>query len=229
MLTVVVRHSVPGFSLDVSFDCGPGMTALVGPSGAGKTMLLNVIAGIVRPQASVVRLGADVLADTAARVWIPPHRRPIAYVFQEPRLFPHLTVRRNLAFGRWFRNPAAASRTHETDVIELLALGPLIDRYPSKLSGGEKQRVALGRALLTGPRLLLLDEPLASVDRGHRDEILPYLDRVRAEFAWPMIYVTHSPEEVAGRAARVIALVDGRVSDGFAQAIQPPPTTSSPW
>jgi molybdate transport system ATP-binding protein len=187
----------------------PGFTALVGPSGSGKTTVLNVIAGVTRPTRAVVTLDDTVLADTGRKVWLAPHRRHIGYVFQEPRLFPHLTVRQNLLYGRWFqrrRAPLAAE-----GVIDLLNLGGLLHRRPSGLSGGEQQRVALGRALLSAPRLLLLDEPLASIDQAHRLEILPYLDRIRTAHQIPTIYVTHTWAEVASRADHVLALGDGRV------------------
>jgi molybdate transport system ATP-binding protein len=158
----------------------------------------------------MIRLDRDVLVDTAGGTWRPPHRRRIGYVFQEPRLFPHLTVRQNLLYGRWFRQ-APAGGLAPAGVIDLLNLGPLLARHPSRLSGGERQRVALGRALLARPALLLLDEPLASVDQAHRAEILPYLDRIRAEHAVPAVYVTHTWAEIAGRADHVIELRDGQV------------------
>jgi molybdate transport system ATP-binding protein len=184
---------------------------LIGPSGAGKTTVLNVVAGVLRPDYSVVRLDQQVLADTPASIWQPAHRRQIGYVFQEPRLFPHMTVRQNLLYGRWFHRGDSGGLA-PGEVIDLLSLRPLLTRHPSRLSGGEKQRVALGRALLARARLLLLDEPLASVDQAHRAEILPYLDRVRAEHDIPAIYVTHVWAEVAGRADHVIELRDGEVA-----------------
>jgi molybdate transport system ATP-binding protein len=209
-LAVVVRHAFSRVHIDVQLALGAGLTALVGPSGAGKTTLLNVVAGILRPDYGVVRLDEDVLADTAAGIWVPSHRRRIGYVFQEPRLFPHLTVRQNLLYGRWFqRDHASGLDTNE--IIELLNLGPLLHRRPSRLSGGEKQRVALGRALLARPRLLLMDEPLGSVDLAHRDTILPYLDRLRRDLAVPTVYVTHTWTEVADRADHVVRLQEGKV------------------
>jgi molybdate transport system ATP-binding protein len=210
-LVVEVRQSFSRLKLDARLELGSGLTALVGPSGAGKTTLLNVIAGVVRPERAVVRLDRDVLADTDAGIWQAAHRRRIGYVFQEPRLFPHLTVRQNLLYGRWFRRGVSTDISPD-EVIHLMNLGPLLARRPSRLSGGEKQRVGLGRALLAAPRLLLLDEPLASVDREHRAEILPFLDRIRAEHALPAIYVTHSWSEVANRADHVVQLRDGQVS-----------------
>jgi len=209
-LRVDVAHAAGEFRLEVAVEMAAGLTALVGPSGAGKTTLLNVIAGVVRPDRGRVVFNGEVLGDTARGVWLPPHRRRIGYVFQDARLFPHLTVRQNLMYGRWFRRRLAGGSTPD-EVIDLLNLGPLLGRGPSRLSGGEKQRLALGRALLSAPQLLLLDEPLASVDAAHRSEILPYLDRVRAAQAIPAIYVTHAWPEVAPRADGILELRAGRV------------------
>jgi molybdate transport system ATP-binding protein len=210
-LRIDVRHDVGAFHLEVRVEIGRGLTALVGPSGAGKTTLLNVVAGLVRPARCLVRLDDAVLADTTTGAWQPPYRRGLGYVFQEARLFPHLTVRQNLHYARWAQARGAAARP-VAEVVALLNLGGLLARYPSRLSGGEQQRVALGRALLASPRLLLLDEPLASIDAPHRDAILPYLDRVRADHAIPAIYVTHAWTEISGRADQVIELADGRVA-----------------
>lgn len=207
-LIVEITHTAGLFHLDVRLQLGFGLTALVGPSGAGKTTVLNVVAGVLRPDRGVVRLDQEVLADSVARTWLPPHRRRIGYVFQETRLFPHLTIRQNLLYGRWFRRRLPGGIGPD-EVIELLNLGPLLPRRPSRLSGGEKQRVALGRALLARPKLLLLDEPLASIDQAHRAEILPYLDRIRAEHVVPAVYVTHTWAEVAARADHVVELRNG--------------------
>jgi molybdate transport system ATP-binding protein len=207
-LTVRIRHPLGRITLDADFHAEGGLTALLGPSGAGKTSLLNAIAGLLRPAEGVITVDADVLLDTKAGIAVPPPRRRIGYMFQEPRLFPHLNVRHNLMYGRRF----ATSRTiAESDVVELLGLGALLSRSPGQLSGGEKQRVALGRALLSGPRLLLLDEPLASVDARRKDEILPYLDRLRAELSLPTVYVTHNVDEVLSRADRVLHVDEGVV------------------
>jgi molybdate transport system ATP-binding protein len=210
-LHVTVTHRVGRIVLDVAFDSGGGLTAIVGPSGAGKTTLLNIIAGLLRPDRGVVRLDGDALIDTTNRTWQPPHRRRIGYVTQEPRLFPHLSVRQNVRYGHWFLTPSHRRLKFEP-VVELLDLEPLLARRPSRLSGGEQQRVALARALLTSPRLLLLDEPLSAVDVERRREILPYLDRVRTELMIPMIYVTHSIAEVEHRAERVLTLDEGRLA-----------------
>ena len=210
-LHVQVRHSIGRIVLDVTMDVGPGLTALVGPSGAGKTSVLNVIAGLIRPEIGVVRFDDDVLVDTARGVWRPAHTRRIGYVFQEPRLFPHLSVRHNLDYGQWFAR-ARPGHVQHADVVDLLDLGPLLARRPSRLSGGEKQRVAIGRALLSNPRLLLLDEPLASVDVAKREAVLPYLDRLRSELGLPTVHVTHNWSEVESRADDVVVLHEGRVT-----------------
>ena len=207
-LHVAVTHHVGRIVLDVAFDSGGGLTAIVGPSGAGKTTLLHIIAGLLRPDRGIVRLDNEPLVDTTTRTWQPPHRRRIGYVTQEPRLFPHLSVRQNVRYGYWFLKPVDRRLGFEP-VVELLDLEPLLGRRPSRLSGGEQQRVALARALLTSPRLLLLDEPLSAVDVERRREILPYLDRVRTELRIPMIYVTHAIAEVTDRAERIVAMNEG--------------------
>ena len=204
-LDIAVRHAVGRLKLDLDVRVGNGLTALVGPSGSGKTTLLNIIAGLVKPELAVIRIGETALADTSAGIWLRPHQRRIGYVFQEPRLLPHLTVRQNLMLGRWFQRHRTGGLAPD-EVTALLNLGDLHHRYPSRLSGGERQRVALGRALLAHPQLLLLDEPLAAVDQRHRAEILPYLDRLRREHSLPAIYVTHALNEVSGRADHVVEL-----------------------
>lgn len=204
-LTVEVRHAFDRMTLDVRLEIGDGLTALLGRSGAGKTSTLNVIAGLLRPDHGVVTLDDATLTDTSRGVFLAPHLRRIGYVFQDSRLFSHLTVKQNLGFGRWFSR-GGTNGVGVEEVIGLLALEPLLHRHPSRLSGGEKRRVALGRALLSGPRLLLLDEPLGSVDVRHRQDILPYLDRLIAELKLPMIYVTHERAEIEHRAARIIEI-----------------------
>lgn len=204
-LRAEIRHAFERISLDVTLDLGGGLTALLGPSGAGKTSVLNVLAGLLRPDFARVAIDDVVIADTARGLWMPPHQRRIGYVFQDSRLFSHLTVRQNLAFGRWFARDRREGIGLD-EVVGLLGLRPLLHRHPAKLSGGEQRRVALGRALLSHPRLLLLDEPLGSLDVARRQEILPYLDRLIAELRLPMIYVTHDWAEIQGRVQQVVLM-----------------------
>ncbi|MFE0756208.1 molybdenum ABC transporter ATP-binding protein [Inquilinus sp. NPDC058860] len=210
-LEVDIRHRQGDFALDIGFRSEGRLTALFGRSGAGKTSVVNVIAGLVRPQHGRVLVDGRPLVDTESRVFLPPHRRRIGYVFQEGRLFPHLTVRQNLLYGRWF-TPKAERGAEFGRVVELLGIGPLLDRRPALLSGGEKQRVAIGRALLASPRLLLMDEPLASLDEARKAEILPYVERLRDEARIPIVYVSHAIGEVARLAATLVVLADGRVT-----------------
>jgi len=210
-LEVDVAHRQGEFSLEARFSTQGRLTALFGPSGSGKTTLVNIIGGLIRPARGTVVVDGQVLADTRARVFVPTHRRRIGYVFQEGRLLPHLTVRQNLLFGRWF------SRGDEPGadlpgVVDLLGLARLLARRPGALSGGEKQRVAIGRALLAHPRLLLMDEPLASLDEARKQEILPYLERLRDEAKVPIVYVSHAIPEVARLATAVVVLEAGRVA-----------------
>ena len=207
-LTVRIHHRFERLTLDVDVALGGGLTALLGPSGSGKTSVLNVIAGLLRADQASVVCDGTVFADSARGLWVPPHARRIGYVFQDSRLFPHLTVRQNLKFGRWFSKVGDGEVSLE-EITALLDLDPLRDRLPAKLSGGEKRRVALGRALLSRPTLLLLDEPLGSLDVERRREILPYLDRLIADRRLPMIYVTHDHDEVESRAERVVIMQNG--------------------
>lgn len=232
-LSVRLQHGFGGFSLDLAFDAGAGVTALFGRSGSGKTTVVNAVAGLLRPTEGRVVADGVVLLDTAAAVFVPPHRRRVGYVFQDARLFPHLTVRQNLAYGRWFagRGAGAGSGAGVADVgrvVELLGLGPLLGRRPGTLSGGERQRVALGRAILTSPRLLLMDEPLAALDEQRKAEILPYLERLRDDLRLPILYVSHSVAEVARLASTVVLMEAGRVTaTGPAQALLSDPATAS--
>jgi molybdate transport system ATP-binding protein len=210
-LDVDIRHQFGAFTLEARFTTDGGLTALFGRSGAGKTSLVNIIAGLLRPDRGKVVIDGRVLVDTAHGVFIPKHRRRIGYVFQEPRLFPHLTVRQNLRYGRWF-TPAAERRENFEHVIELLGIGALLDRGPALLSGGERQRVAIGRALLASPRLLLMDEPLASLDEARKSEILPYIERLRDENRVPIVYVSHSVPEITRLATTMVLLSDGKVA-----------------
>lgn len=208
-LTIRLRHAFAGFSLDVDITTGPGVTALFGRSGSGKTTIINAVAGLLRPDHGTITLGPDTLLDTATGRFLPPHRRRMGYVFQDSRLFPHLTVRQNLAYARRFTRDQAPPFDQ---VTALLGLAPLLDRRPATLSGGERQRTAIGRALLAAPRLLLMDEPLASLDDTRKSEILPYLERLRDETQLPILYVSHALPEVA-RLADTLVLIDaGRVT-----------------
>jgi molybdate transport system ATP-binding protein len=200
----------PGFTLEAAFSAGPGICALFGPSGAGKSSLVDMIAGLVRPSQGRIMLGGHVLFDSQAGINLPPERRRIGYVFQDPRLFPHLSVRGNLRFGLR-RRPAAERYIKFDSVVALLGLEALLERRPATLSGGERQRVALGRALLASPELLLLDEPLAALDQARKAEILAYIERLRDAFKVPMIYVSHVIEEVARLADTLVLIEAGRV------------------
>lgn len=208
-LEVTLAHRQGDFDLEVQFQTPPGVTVFFGPSGSGKTTLVNAIAGLLRPQRGRVVADGWVLVDTGAKHFLPPHRRRLGYVFQEGRLFPHLSVRQNLAYGRWF-NPGQSPGEFDR-VVELLGIGHLLARRPGALSGGEKQRVAIGRALLAAPKLILADEPLAALDEARKEEILPYFERLRDEVAVPIVYVSHSSFEVARLATTVVALRHGRV------------------
>ena len=199
------------FSLEARFESEAGVTVLFGRSGSGKTTLLNAIAGLVRPDRGRIAVGGEIFFDSAARTWLPPEKRRIGYVFQEGRLLPHLSVRHNLLYGRWFTPPA--ERYVELDrVVHLLDLDKLLERRAHGLSGGEKQRVAIGRALLASPRLLLMDEPLASLDAARKGEILHYIERLRDEVGIPIVYVSHAIEEVTRLADTLVLISDGRVT-----------------
>ena len=210
-LSVAVRHAFPGFDLDIAFEAPPGVTVLFGRSGSGKTTTVNAVAGLLRPKAGRAVADGWVLFDTERGAWLAPHRRRLGYIFQEGRLFPHLTVRQNLLYGRWFAAKGDGPREDMGRIVEMLGIGHLLGRRPGALSSGEKQRVAIGRALLASPRLILADEPLASLDEARKAEILPYFERLRDEVSVPVLYVSHSAAEVARLATTVIALQDGRV------------------
>ena len=211
-LNVQFKHSFDDFELDVSFKSGPGITALFGASGAGKSTVVNALAGLFRPHFGKARLGADVFIDTEEKIFLPPERRHIGYVFQDSRLFPHLTVEKNLLFGEKYSNIAKGVELDSAEAIKLLNLGALLNRFPHSLSGGEKQRVAIGRALLSGPQLLLLDEPLASLDGARRREILPFLEWLRDSLQIPILYVSHNAEEVIRLADHVVIMDHGQAT-----------------
>jgi molybdate transport system ATP-binding protein len=198
------------FTLDAQFQAEDGITALFGQSGSGKTTIINLIAGLLKPEPGRIAFGNRVLVDTNKRIFVPKHKRRIGLVFQDAQLFPHMTVRQNLGFGRWFA-PKNERHIALEPVLDTLGIGHLLDRRPSGLSGGEKQRVSLARALLASPELLLMDEPLAGLDQDRKLEILPLIERMRDEFRVPIVYVTHSEEEVLRLASRVIVIRNGRV------------------
>ena len=227
-MLVDVEKRLGDFSIAARFETAGGVTALFGPSGAGKTTVVNMIAGLVRPGRGRIVLGDTVLFDSVQRVDVPAHRRRIGVVFQDGRLFPHLSVAKNLDYGRWMRGIAPDPVAHAR-IVALLDIGHLLERRPGKLSGGERQRVAVGRALLTRPRLLLLDEPLASLDAARKAEILPYLMRLRDEAAIPMIYVSHLASEVRRIATAVVRLEAGRVAAiGGLEQLDPVSADASP-
>lgn len=230
-LAIHLSHSFPGFTLDVTFQAPAGVTALYGRSGSGKTSVVNAVAGLLRPKAGHIALNGHVLFDSATGLCLPPHRRRIGYVFQDGRLFPHMNVRQNLLYGRRFA-PRHADDSAEPDfdrIIGLLGIAPLLERRPATLSGGEKARVAIGRAILSAPQLLLLDEPLAALDDARKAEILPYLERLRDDLGLPMLYVSHAMSEVARLATTVVLLEAGRVvaAGPTAQMLADPATAPS--
>ena len=212
-LDVDVDHARASFRLSARFTAAPGLTALFGRSGSGKTTLVDIVGGLIRPDRGKVSVDGKVLVDTEGGLFVPMHRRRIGYVFQDSRLFPHLSVRRNLLYGRWFtRGNGDGAAADLASVVKLLGIDHLLERRPVSLSGGEKQRVAIGRALLAHPRLLLMDEPLAALDEARRQEILPYIERLRDEAGVPILYVSHSVPEVARLATTIVILTDGKVT-----------------
>ena len=211
MLRVDIAKKLGEFALEASFTSEGRVTGLFGASGAGKTSLINIIAGLLKPDRGVVTLDGETLDDTAANVHVSPHCRRIGYVFQDARLFPHLDVRQNLDYGRRM-NGLAEDPAQRKRVVDLLDIGALLKRRPGQLSGGERQRVAFGRALLSKPRLLLLDEPLGALDEGRKLEILPYLVRLRDEAGIPMVYVSHDAAELRQLATQIVMLRGGRIT-----------------
>jgi molybdate transport system ATP-binding protein len=210
-LDVDVEHTRGSFHLAARFVAQPGVTALFGRSGSGKSTLIDIVAGLIRPQRGRIVIDGETLVDTERGVFVPRHRRRVGYVFQDSRLFPHLSVRQNLLYGRWFSRGDGGVAGDFGSIVELLGIAPLIERRPDSLSGGEKQRVAIGRALLAHPKMLLMDEPLASLDEQRRAEILPYIERLR-DIGVPILYVSHSLAEVARIATTVVMLNGGTVT-----------------
>ena len=199
------------FTLDVAFESDSPLTALFGPSGSGKTSVLNIIAGLLRPDDGRIVVAGNVLTDTKTRIFVPPHRRRVGLVFQDAQLFPHLTVEQNIKFGQWFTRGEKNALTQDV-IVDVLGIGKFLKRRPATLSGGEKHRVAFARALLSAPRILLMDEPLAGLDDARRMEIMTLIERVRDEFSVPIVFVTHNREEVRRLASRVVHIIDGRVT-----------------
>ena len=212
MIDVRLQLNYSGFALEVDLHLpGRGVTALYGHSGSGKTTCLRCIAGLERAADGFIQVNDDVWQDSRSGLFVPPHKRALGYVFQEASLFPHLSVRANLEFGLK-RIPAAERKVGWDAAMDLLGIGHLLARGTDTLSGGERQRVAIARALLTSPRLLLMDEPLAALDARRKQEILPYLERLHDELAIPILYVSHSPDEVARLADHLVLLDQGRVT-----------------
>jgi molybdate transport system ATP-binding protein len=212
MLSLHLVKQLGDFSIDVAFDSPQvGVTALFGRSGAGKTSVVNMLAGLLRPDCGHIAVNGRILFDAEQGLHVPPEKRRVGYIFQDGRLFPHLSVKANLTFGMR-RTPPAERRLTLEAVVDLLGIGHLLHRRPARLSGGEKQRVAIGRALLTSPALLLMDEPLASLDGRRKAEVLPFLARLCRELATPIIYVSHSLEEIRNLADRMVIMEAGRVA-----------------
>lgn len=226
-LSLSIAHRFGDFALEARFEAPAGVTALFGRSGSGKSTVIHAVAGLLRPDQGQITLSGRRLFDAGAGLMVPPHRRRIGCVFQDARLFPHLTVRQNLFYGRWFagRRRAGAAQPIDPDrVLALLGITGLLDRRPGTLSGGERQRVAIGRAILSEPEFLLMDEPLAALDEPRKAEILPYLERLRDDLGLPILYVSHSVAEVARLATTVVVMEAGRVlTTGPAAAVMADP------
>lgn len=211
-LDVQFTHRLGTFALDIAFNiAAPGVTALFGPSGSGKTATVNAIAGLLKPDHGHIQINGHTLLDTGTNTWVAPHQRRLGYVFQDARLFPHKKVRANILFGAR-RAQNKPSQADVDQMIGLLDLGALLERYPANLSGGERQRVAIARALLSDPQILLLDEPLASLDAPRKGEVLPYLERLGEASNLPIIYVSHSIDEVTRLADNIVVLNKGAVA-----------------
>jgi len=212
MLSVQLSKAYPDFSLDVQFEADPrGITALFGRSGSGKSTLVNLLSGLLPPDSGRVVLNGNTIFDASNGVDLPPEKRRIGYVFQESRLFPHMTVQNNLVYGMNL-TPAKERFVEFDHIVELLGIDHLLDRRPGSLSGGERQRVAIGRALLSSPRMLLMDEPLASLDATRKNEILPFIERLRDELELPIVYVSHDLNEVIRLADTMVLLSEGSVA-----------------
>ena len=206
MIELRLRHRLGEIEISGELDVASRLLALCGPSGSGKTSVLNMIAGLRRPDEGRIVIGGQILLDTSKGVDLPARARRLGYVFQEPRLFPHMSVRANLVYGAQ-RTPRDGAFVSFDDIVALLGIAPLLARRPDRLSGGEKQRVAIGRALLSQPRALLLDEPLSAIDDARRQEILALVETLRDAFAIPTIFVSHRVDEVT-RLAEDVAMIE---------------------
>jgi molybdate transport system ATP-binding protein len=228
MLSLDIELRRNAFDLVAQLELNGSVTGLFGPSGSGKSSLLGIIAGLVRPQRGRVVLDGETLYDSATSIFLPPHRRRIGLMFQDSQLFPHYSVKGNLLYGLKQTSPDQR-RFRFDDIVDLLGLGPLLNAHPRNISGGEKQRVALGRSLLASPRLLLLDEPLASLDQGLKAQILPFLQRIRDELQLPMIYVSHALSEILHLTDQLVLIKHGRIrAAGALQDILQNPQTDHP-
>lgn len=210
-LKVDLSHQFPDFTLRACFDAPPGLTAICGPSGAGKTTLINALAGTITPTTGHLEINHRVLFSSRDQVNVPTERRRVGYIYQDARLFPHLTVMQNLKVSRWFQKLPADPATL-SQIISLLGLEHLLERRPAKLSGGERQRVAIGRALLSKPEYILADEPLSSLDLARKLEIIPYFERIRDDMEIPIVYVSHHSEEVERLATTKLTLNGGQLT-----------------
>ena len=226
MIDVDVARRIGSFALDVKFSVDAPVAGLFGPSGSGKTSIVNMLAGVAKPDRGMIRINGELLFDSASGIDVRPQHRRVGYVFQDALLFPHLDVKANLTYGQRLRPPSQRV-IDEQHVVELLGLQSLLGRRPRTLSGGEKQRVAIGRALLAQPRILLMDEPLASLDAPRKVEILDYIERLRDDLRIPIIYVSHSAAEVKRLADTVVLLSEGKcIAVGDADALMRQPLTS---
>lgn len=211
-VSVNIRKTLGALTIDAWFESAGGVTALFGKSGAGKTSIVQMLAGLMTPDNGQITIDGTSVYDSATGLNMAPEHRQVGYVFQDARLFPHMNVRRNLEYGKRRNRKRDGNGAGFDDVVDVLAIGPLLDRQPHLLSGGEKQRVALGRALLSAPRLLLMDEPLAALDAERKWEVLPFIDRIQRDFGTPVVYVSHSIEEILQIADTMVLIANGGVS-----------------
>jgi molybdate transport system ATP-binding protein len=212
MLEVNVQKKLGSFSINVAFLVkAPGITALFGPSGSGKTSVINMVAGLLKPDQGQISVNGNTVFDSRRGIDVPPNRRRLGYVFQDGRLFPHMSVKSNLTYGMKLTRKGEQGVSFDK-AVDVLDLGTLLHRRPAKLSGGEKQRVAIGRALLTNPSVLLMDEPLSSLDEARKSEIIPFVLRMQKEFLIPALYVSHSTDEISSLADHVVVIQSGEVA-----------------